>query len=134
MVFSLWLWPIIKSTTTKNTRQTLVISIAMRIRQCNAGCIAQQSASVASWEATRCRHWASACTTLPRRLPWSTNLLQTQNTYKTQLSASNYCTFLTAQAKHFCNPKGTLYSGHQCNKLCNNVRHHDSRGSHWLHF
>jgi hypothetical protein len=40
--------------------------------------IAQWSSSVASCEATRCRHWASARAVLPRRLPWSTILNETQ--------------------------------------------------------
>ena len=44
----------------KNTCQMLAILMAMRIRRCNAGHIAQWSTSVASCKATRCRHWASA--------------------------------------------------------------------------
>jgi hypothetical protein len=49
---------------------------------------------------------------------------------KTQLLASDYRTFLLAKAKSFRNPKGTLYSRHRCDKLRNNVKRHDSRGSH----
>ncbi len=56
----------------KNTRQTLAILMAMQIWWCNAGCIARWSASVASCEATRCRHRASARAVSPRRLPWLT--------------------------------------------------------------
>jgi hypothetical protein len=55
----------------KNTRQTLAILLAMRIQRYNAGRIAQWIASVALYKATRCRHWASARTVLPRRPPWS---------------------------------------------------------------
>jgi hypothetical protein len=58
-----------KLTATKNTQQTLAISMAMQKWQCNAGHIAQWSASVASCKATRCPHQASAHTVLPRRLP-----------------------------------------------------------------
>ena len=61
----------------KNTRQMLAILITMRIRWCDEGHIAQWSASVASCDATRCRHRAIAHAILPRRLPWLTNLLQT---------------------------------------------------------
>jgi hypothetical protein len=38
----------------------LAISIAMRMRRCDAGHIAQWSTSRASIEATGCRHWESA--------------------------------------------------------------------------
>jgi hypothetical protein len=50
------------------------------------------SASVASCEATRCRHQACACAVSARRTPWSSPLPSCQNTYKTQLLASDYCT------------------------------------------
>ncbi len=86
MVFSLWLWSRMKSMMTKNTCQTLAILKAMHIRWCNAGCIVRWSASVASCEATRCRHWASAHAVLPRRSPWST--ISKRNTNKTQLLPS----------------------------------------------
>ncbi len=64
----------------KITRQTLAILMAMRVRQCNAGRIAQWSASVASCKATRCHHWASAYAVLPRQLPWSTFSNETKKT------------------------------------------------------
>jgi hypothetical protein len=40
----------------------------------------------------------------------------TQNTNKTQLLASDYCTFLLVKAKQFWDPKWTLYSAHRSNK------------------
>jgi hypothetical protein len=50
----------------------------------------------------------------------------TQNTNKTQLVASNYGTFQAlVVSQNFITPKLTLYSGHQCNKLCLNMKHHD---------
>jgi hypothetical protein len=62
----------------KNTRQTLAILMAMRIGRCDAGCIAQWSASVASCKATRCCHRASALAVLPWRLPWLKILNETK--------------------------------------------------------
>jgi hypothetical protein len=53
----------------KNTRQMLGILMAMRIRRCNAGHIAQWSASVASCKATRCHHQASAQAVSPQWPP-----------------------------------------------------------------
>jgi hypothetical protein len=47
------------------------ILFAMRMRWYNAGRIAQWSTSWALLEATGCRHRASACTALPKRLPRS---------------------------------------------------------------
>ncbi len=91
MVFSLWLRPTTKLTAAKNTRQTLPILMAMRIRRCNAGCIAQWSASVASWEAIRCCHRASAHAVLLRQPPWPPWLTisnEKKNTNKTQLLPS----------------------------------------------
>jgi len=44
----------------KNAGESLVILIAMRMRRCNAGRIAQWSTSWASLEGTGCRHWVSA--------------------------------------------------------------------------
>ena len=78
----------------KNSGKSLVILIAMRMRRCAVGCIARWSTSRASLGATGgSRHRVSACAVSPRRPPWSTNLLTTQNTTKTQLLASNYGTF-----------------------------------------
>jgi hypothetical protein len=102
MVFSLWLWPTTKSMATKNTRQTLAILMAVRIRRCNAGRIAQWSASVASCKATRCRHWASARPVLPRQLPWLTISNETKkNTNKTQLLPSFLTVGRRKKAKQF---------------------------------
>jgi hypothetical protein len=72
MVFSLWLWPRLKSTATKNTPQMLAILKAMRVRQCDLGRIAQWSTSMDSCGATRFHHWESAHAVLPRWPPWST--------------------------------------------------------------
>ncbi len=80
MAFSLWLWPTTKLTATKNTRQMLANSMAMQIRRCNAGRIAQWSASMASCEATRYCHWVSVNAILPRRPPWLTILNETKKT------------------------------------------------------
>jgi hypothetical protein len=66
----------------------LAILMAMRIRRCNAGHIAQWSASVASCEATRCHHRASAHAVSPWWPPWSTILNETKKTNKTQLLPS----------------------------------------------
>jgi hypothetical protein len=44
----------------KNAGESLVISIAKWMRQCDAGRIARWSTSRASLEATGCRHRASA--------------------------------------------------------------------------
>jgi hypothetical protein len=74
----------------KNTRQMLAILMAMQIGLCNVGRIAQWSASVASCKATRCRHWESAFTVLPRRPPWLTIYKQTK---KTQTKHNNYIAF-----------------------------------------
>jgi hypothetical protein len=65
----------------KNTRQKLAILMAMWIRRWDVGCIAQWIASLASCKAT-CRHWASARAVLPRQLPWSTILNETQKHYQ----------------------------------------------------
>jgi hypothetical protein len=75
-----------ESMTTKNVGKSLAILIAMQTRRYDAGHIAQWSTSRASLEATGSHHRASACAVLPRRPPWSTNLLK-------QHKASNYGTF-----------------------------------------
>jgi len=54
-----------ESATTKKAGESLVISIAMRMRRCDAGRIARWSTSRASLEATGCRHRASACAVSP---------------------------------------------------------------------
>jgi hypothetical protein len=64
----------------KNESDSLAISIAMAMQRYNTGRIARYSTSRALLEATGCRHWASACAVLPRRLPWSTNLLKQHKT------------------------------------------------------
>jgi hypothetical protein len=64
----------------KNEGKSLANSIAMQTRRYDAGHIAQWSTSRASLEATECHHRASACAVLPRRPPWSTNLLKQHKT------------------------------------------------------
>jgi hypothetical protein len=86
--------------------------------------IARWSASVASCKATRCRHWASAHAVLPRRQPWSMISNETQKTDKTQLLPSFLTVDQRNKAKQFRDPKQTLYSRHQCNKLHTNVKPH----------
>ncbi len=95
--------------------------IAMGMQRCNVGHIAQWSTSRASLEATGCRHWASACAILSRRPPWLLILNLIQNTNKTHLFVSNYCTLFVSKPSNFWDPKWTLYSAHQCNKLRKNV-------------
>jgi hypothetical protein len=69
-------------TTTKNAGKLLAILIAMRMRRYDAGHITQWSTSVASLEATGCRHWASACAILPRQQPRSSILNETTKYYQ----------------------------------------------------
>ena len=69
-----------ESTATKNAGESMAISIAMAMQRYNAGRISRGSISGASLEATGCRHQASACTELPQRPPWSTNLIETHKT------------------------------------------------------
>ena len=92
MVFSLLLWPTIKLTRQKMqaNRRRFRWTCIMWWR--NAGHIARWSTSRASFEATGCRHRASACAVLPR---WrSCEFVETtQNTNTTQLLPSNYGTF-----------------------------------------
>jgi hypothetical protein len=59
----------------KNAGKLLVISFTMRMWCYDVGRITQWSTSRALLEATRCRHWASACIALLQRPPWSTILL-----------------------------------------------------------
>ncbi len=134
MVFSLWLWPTTKSMATKNTRQMLAILMAMRIQRCNARHITQWSTSVAPCEATRCRHWVSAHAVLPRRPPWSTISNGTKNTNKKQLLPSFLMVDQRKKAEQFWDPKRTLYSRHQCNKLRTNRKHHYLSWRAQLHF
>jgi hypothetical protein len=128
------LWPTRKSTATKNTRQTLAILMAMQIQQCNAGCIAQWSTSVASCKATRCRHQASAHAVLPRQLPWLKILNKTKNTNKTQLLLSFLTVDRRKKAKQFRDPRRTLYLRHWCKKLRMNVKCYFSSWRAQLHF
>ncbi len=112
----------------------LAILMAMQIQQCNAGHIAQWSASVASCKATRCHHRASANTVSPWRLPWPTIWMKQKNTNKTQLLPSFLVVDQHQKAKQFWDLKQTLYSRHQCNKLHTNVKHHYLSWRAKLHF
>jgi hypothetical protein len=105
MVFSLWLWPTMKLMATKNTRQMLAISMAMRIRRCDVGQIARWSASVASCKTTRCCHRASAHAVSPRRPPWLMISNETKKTNKTQLLPSFLMVDRHKKAKKFWVPK-----------------------------
>jgi hypothetical protein len=69
-----------KSTATKNAGESMAISIAMAMQWYGAVRIAQWITSGASLEATGCSHRVSACVVLPRRPPWSTNLLKKHKT------------------------------------------------------
>jgi hypothetical protein len=69
-----------QSTATKNAGESMAILIAMAMQWYDAGRIAQWITSGASLEATGCSHRASACAVLPRRPPWSTNLLKQHKT------------------------------------------------------
>ncbi len=62
----------------KNAGKLTTILIPMPLGQYSAMRISRWSTSVASCKATRCCHWASARTVLPRWLPWSTILNETQ--------------------------------------------------------
>jgi len=58
----------------------ILIAMAMAMQRYDPKRITQESTSRASLEATGCLHWASACAVLPRRPPWSTNLLKQHKT------------------------------------------------------
>jgi hypothetical protein len=61
---------------TKHARKMTMILMAVPPGQYGVMCIAQWSTSRTSKEATGCRHQASAHIALPRRPPWSTNLVK----------------------------------------------------------
>ena len=65
-----------ESTATKNGGELMAILIAMAMQRFNVGCITRRSTSMASLETTGCRQRSSARILLPRRPPWSTNLLK----------------------------------------------------------
>jgi len=69
-----------ESMATENASKSMAISIAMAMQRYDPGRIDPWSTSRASLEATGCRHRASACAVLPRRPPWSTNLLKQHKT------------------------------------------------------
>ena len=60
----------------KNEGDLLAILIAMGMQQYDMIRITWWITSRVSLEATECRHLASACAVLHRRLPWSTILLK----------------------------------------------------------
>ena len=72
----------------------MAIATTMPQGRCGARHIAQWSVSVASCEASIWRHRACAHTVSARRTPWSSPSPSCENTNKTQLLASGYCTFL----------------------------------------
>jgi hypothetical protein len=63
---------------TKNAGKLMTILIPMPLGQYGAMCIAQWSASVASYKANRCHHQASTSAVSPRRPPWWTISNETQ--------------------------------------------------------
>jgi hypothetical protein len=67
-----------ESTITINAGKLTTILIPVPPEQYGAMRITQWCASVASYEATRCRHWASARAVLPGRPPWLTISNETQ--------------------------------------------------------
>ncbi len=67
-------------TSTKNSDESLAISMAMAMQRYDARRITRWSTSRASLEATGCRHQASACAVLPRQRPRSTNSNKTHKT------------------------------------------------------
>jgi hypothetical protein len=67
------------------------------LQRYDAGHITQWSTSIASLEATGCRHWVSHCAVLPRRPPWLTNSNETQKTNKKHFLASNYHPFFQTE-------------------------------------
>jgi hypothetical protein len=58
-----------KSTKRTNAPPSCAILMAMRMRGCNAACIAQCSMSRATPEASGRRHWATTCSVLPQWPP-----------------------------------------------------------------
>jgi len=85
-----------ESATTKNVGKSLVISISMRMRRCDAGRIAQWSTSQASLEATG--HWMPPLGECLRSIAPAATMVNkfvenTLNTNKTQRLTSNYGTF-----------------------------------------
>ncbi len=63
--------------------------------------MAQWSTTVASQEATKCCHRASACAVLPRWPPWSSSLVWEKTIHTTYILPSNYCTFFLVVCKKF---------------------------------
>ncbi len=95
------------------------ISIPMLPGQYGTMHIAWWSASVASCKATRCCHRVSARAVLPRQPPF---WMKPKNTNKTQLLPSFLTVDWRKKAKQFWDPKWTLYSHHQWDKLRTNVK------------
>ncbi len=59
--------------------------------------------------------------------------MKQKNTTKTQLLPSFLTVDQCKKTKQFLDPKRTLYLGHQCNKLCTNVKQHYSSWRAQLH-
>ncbi len=95
--------------------------MTMPTGQYGARHIARWSVLVASWEAPKRRHRASARAVLARRTPWSSSSSSSWQKYKTQLLlASNCRTFLLTKAISNRGTKRTPYSAHQSNELRKN--------------
>ena len=103
----------------------MAISMAMAMQRYDAGRIARQSISRASFEATGCLHRASACAVSPRRPPWSKNSNKTHKTltkHNFQLATTVHFErqlFVRIASKEHrkSNTKGSPYSGHWCHEL-----------------
>jgi hypothetical protein len=67
-----------ESTITKNAGKSTTILIPMPLGQYGTMQIDHWSTSMASCEATKCRHWVSARAVFPRQQPWSTISNETQ--------------------------------------------------------
>jgi len=69
-----------------NAPPSWAISMAMAVRRCHTERITRCSMTRASSEATGCRHWATTCSVLPRRLPGRQQTKQRYNMYLTLLA------------------------------------------------
>ncbi len=134
MVFSLWLWPIKKSTATK-----IHVKCWQFWWPCGYGGV--------MWGASPngAHLWlhAKPVDATIGRVPtphchggchgWQFRMKQ-KNTNKTQLLPSFFMVDQRKKAKQFWDPKGNLYSRHWCDKLRTNMKHHYLSWSAQLHF
>ncbi len=105
-----------ESTITKNAGKSITIMIPMPPGRYGIVCIAQWSASVASFEATRCRHQRGPTLYCPGGRHGRQFQMKPKNTKKTQLLPSFLMVDQCKKAKQFWDPKQTLYSHHRWDK------------------